>query len=110
MEYNWFFSELQVHPSAEGQTDVVYGIRYRLGGDDGGGHSAFVYGLVDCTYTAGDPFIPFADLTENEVQGWTITSLGDEQVARLKVEVDAMIAEEITPTSVVMTPPWQNGG
>ena len=107
MTYTWFFSALDVHPSAEGQADVVYNIRWRLGGDDGSGHSAFLYGAVECTYTAGDPFIPFADLTESEVQGWTITSLGDERVVALKADIDAIIAEKITPTSVVMTPPWQ---
>ena len=106
MTYTWFFSELQVHPSAEGQTDVVYGIRYRLGGDDGSGHSSFVYGLVECTYTEGDPFVAFADLTRSQVESWTVASLGDEQVVELKAQVDAMIAEQITPTTELLTPPW----
>ena len=110
MNYTWFFSGLDVYPSAEGQTDVVYNISWRLGGDDGSGYFAFLYGAVECTYTAGDPFIPFADLTENEVQGWAITSLGDDEVTRMKAEIDAMIAEQITPTTIQMTPPWQNGG
>jgi len=110
MTYDWFFSMLEVRPSAEGQTDVVYSIRWRLGGDDGSGHSAFVYGRVGCTYTEGDPFIPFADLTKSDVEGWTTTNLGDDQVDALKAQIDAMIAEEITPTTEAMTPPWQNGG
>tara|TARA_R110000737_G_scaffold164013_1_gene191497 strand:+ start:392 stop:736 length:345 start_codon:yes stop_codon:yes gene_type:complete len=110
MNYTWFFSALGVHPSADGQTDVVYDIHWRLGGDDGSGHSSFVYGSVECTHTAGDPFIPFADLTESEVQGWAITSLGDERVVGLKAEIDAMIEEKITPTTKLMTPPWQQGG
>ena len=110
MTYEWFFSMLDVRPSAEGQTDVVYNIHWRLGGDDGDGHSAFVYGAVRCTYTEGDPFIPFADLTKSDVEGWTTTNLGDDQVAALKAQIDGMIAEEITPTTEEMTPPWQNGG
>ena len=110
MTYEWFFSILEVRPSAEGQTDVVYSIQWRLGGDDGDDHSAFVYGRTGCTYTEGDPFIPFADLTKSDVEGWTTTNLGDAEVARLKVQIDEMIAEEITPTTEAMTPPWQNGG
>ena len=106
MNYTWFFSALDVHPSAEGQTDVVYSIRYRLGGDDGSGHSSFVYGQVECTYTAGDPFTLFADLTKSQVESWTVASLGDEQVVELKAQVDAMIAEKITPTTELLTPPW----
>ena len=107
MTYDWFFSVLDVRPSAEGQTDVVYLIQWRYGGDDGDGHSAFVSGRVGCTYTEGDPFIPFADLTKSDVEGWTTTNLGDDEVARLKVQIDGMIAEEITPTTEAMTPPWQ---
>jgi len=109
MTYDWFFSMLDVRPSAEGQTDVVYNIHWRLGGDDGSGHSAFVYGAVRCTYTEGDPFIPFADLTQSVVEGWTVTNLGDDQVARLKAGIDGKIAEEITPTTEAMTPPWDVG-
>ena len=107
MTYTWFFSALGVHPSADGQTDVVYNISWRLGGDDGSGHSAFLYGAVGCTYTEGDPFVAFADLTESKVEGWVTENLGDDEVARMKAKIDAMIAETITPTSVLMTPPWQ---
>jgi len=110
MTYDWFFSMLEVRPSAEGQTDVVYNIHWRLGGDDGTGHSAFVYGRVGCTYTEGDPFIEFDDIQKTDVEGWTTTNLGDDRVATLKAQIDAMIAEEITPTTEEMTPPWQNGG
>ena len=109
MTYDWFFSVLDVRPSAEGQTDVVYQIQWRYGGDDGDGHSAFVSGRVGCTYTEGDPFIPFADLTKSDVEGWTTTNLGDDEVDALKARIDAMIAKEITPTTEEMTPPWQNG-
>ena len=110
MTYDWFFSMLDVRPSAEGQTDVVYCIHWRLGGTDNTGHSAFLYGRVGCTYTEGDPFVPYPDLTKSVVEGWTTTNLGDDEVARLKVQIDGMIAEEITPTTEAMTPPWQNGG
>ena len=107
MTYDWFFSMLEVRPSAEGQTDVVYNIHWRLGGDDGSGHSAFVYGRTGCTYTEGDPFIPFADLTKSVVEGWAVTNLGEDQVDALKAQIDGMIEEEITPTTEAMTPPWQ---
>ena len=108
MTYTWFFSGLDASPSAAGQTDVVYNIRWRLGGDDGNGHSAFLYGRAGCTYTEGDAFIPFDDLTKSDVEGWTTASLGDVEVARLKAKIDAMITEEITPTTELMMPPWKS--
>jgi|TARA_R110000824_G_scaffold317790_1_gene504963 hypothetical protein len=106
MTYTWFFSALDVHPSAEGQTDVVHNIYWKLGGDDGDGNSAFLTGGFGCTYAEGDPFTPFADLTESDVEGWTTAHLGDDEVARLKARIDAMIEEKITPTTKSMTPPW----
>ena len=49
-------------------------------------------------------------MEESDVEGWTTTNLGDDQVDALKAQIDGMIAEEITPTTEAMTPPWQNGG
>lgn len=106
MTYEWSFPNLVVHPSAEGQSDVVYNIHWRLNCDDGAGHTAFVCGTTGCTYAAGDPFVGFDDLTIGKVQGWTVASLGDERVVELKAQLAEEIAEEIAPTIAVMTPPW----
>ena len=110
MTYEWTFSVLDAHPTAAGQTDVVYQIHWTLHGDDGSGHTASVYGSVNCTYTEGDPFIAFADLTQSDVEGWTTTNLGADTVAEYKANIDAQIAEQITPTSETLRPPWHNGG
>ena len=106
MTYEWTFSALDAYPSAEGQTDVVYTIHWTLNGDDGSGHTASVYGSIGCTYTEGDPFIAFADLTKSDVEGWTTTNLGADIVAELKEGIDTQISEQITPTSETLQPPW----
>jgi hypothetical protein len=97
---------LDAHPTAAGQTDVVYQIHWTLHGDDGSGHTASVYGSVNCTYTEGDPFIAFADLTQSDVEGWTTTNLGADTVAEYKEGIDTQISEQITPTSESLQPPW----
>ena len=104
--YTWSFTTLTAYPSDAGQTDVVFTVHWVLTGTDGNGHTGSVYGTVGVTYTAGEPFTPYAQLTEAQVQGWTTTALGAEQVAALEANIDAQIQQQITPTSVNLPPPW----
>ena len=104
--YTWSFPTLTAYPSDAGQTDVVFTVHWVLTGTDGNGHTGSVYGTVGVTYTAGEPFTPYAQLTEAQVQGWTTTALGAEQVAALEANIDAQIQQQITPTSVNLPPPW----
>ena len=104
--YSWSFPTLSAYPSTEGETDVVFTVHWVLNGTDGNGHNGSVYGTVPVTYVAGDPFTPYADLTEAQVQSWTTTTLGAEQVAALEANINAQIQQQITPTSVNLPPPW----
>ena len=104
--YSWSFPTLSAYPSTEGETDVVFTVHWVLNGTDGNGHNGSVYGTVPVTYVAGDPFTPYADLTEAQVQSWTTTTLGAEQVAALEANINAQIQQQISPTSVNLPPPW----
>jgi len=104
--YSWSFPTLSAYPSTEGETDVVFTVHWVLNGADGNGHNGSVYGTVPVTYVAGDPFTPYADLTEAQVQDWTTTTLGAEQVAALEANIAAQIQQQISPTSVNLPPPW----
>ena len=109
MIYDWEFGELDCYKSSEGQTDVVFDVAWRLTARDGdsswsdGGH-------LEVTYTSGDPFIPFEDLTEADVQGGGEAGL---DVDAIKAALDAKVAEQENPTTEVLDPPWStfdNGG
>lgn len=104
--YTWSFPTLTAYPQSEGQTDVVFTIHYVLNGTDGNGHNGSVYGTVGVTYTAGEPFTPYAQLTEAQVQGWTVAALGAEQVAAMEANIDAQIQQQISPSVVNLPPPW----
>ena len=103
MTYDWEFSSLDCYKAHEGQTDVVFSVPWRLTARDGD-YSWSDGGNLQVTYTAGDPFIPFGDLTEADVQGWCEASL---DIAAIKATLDAKVAEEKNPTTEVMDPPWQ---
>ena len=55
-------------------------------------YSATEGGKLRCTYDASSPdYIPYADLTENDVLGWVYNSLieGDETADQAKARVEA---------------------
>ena len=106
MTYDWEFSTLNCYKSHEGQTDVVFNVAWRLNARESG-YSASDWGGLSVTYTEGDPFVAFADLTEAIVQGWCEAGL---DVDAIKVDLDAKVAEQENPTTEVLDPPWQNGG
>jgi len=108
--YTWDCKTVDVHPLENGETDVVYNVHWSVlatsdqKDSEGEFYSASVYGTQVVPAPAGS-FIPFADLTEAIVEGWTKAALGDEAVAELYAGLDASIEQEINPTSVQMQIP-----
>ena len=108
ISYSWKFEALTVdlRPDADDHTDIVYSINWRYIADDGEGHNAQAFGTVSVKWEAPEPFIPYADLAESDVQGWTEEALGDE-LAAIIARLDAQIAEQATPThETYYTMPW----
>ena len=112
ISYAWSFSALDVElgPDADDHTDVVYTIHWRYTATDGEDppHTAAAIGTASVKWEEGDPWIPYADLTESDVQGWTVEQLGEEQIEAMQASFDAQIAEQITPThETFRTMPWE---
>lgn len=105
--YTWNFPCLDAYPEADGEQDVVFCVHYTYTADDGEGHVGSVYGTVGVTLDAEEPFTPYADLTEAQVQGWVEEALGAETVAAMKVNVDGQIENQINPKTISLPPPWQ---
>ena len=105
-QYKYTFPALEAYPQHAGATDVVFTVHYRLDGTDEAGNSAGVYGSVGVSYEEGEPFTPFAELTEEQVIAWVEDALGGEQVATLKANIDSQLAELANPQKVTLTPPW----
>ena len=59
-----------------------------------------------CNYTqSGDTFIPYEDLTQDEVIGWVKESLGADKIISVEAELDADIAAQ---KQFVVGVPWPN--
>lgn len=103
--YNWIISQLNCYPQDAGQTDVVFTVHWTLNGTDGT-YDGSIYGTSNVTYTSGEPFTPYADLTESQVIGWVESALGPEQVIVLQANIAQQIQDQINPPVVSPPLPW----
>ena len=100
--YDWNCKTVDVHPQEEGQTDVVYNVHWIVTGVDGD-YSATNIGTQVVPLDPESTFIPFEDLTNEIVVGWTKEAMGEEQVASIEASIAGQIEALINPTSVTMT-------
>ena len=102
--YNWNCKTVDVHPQEEGQTDVVYNVHWIVTGVDGD-YSSNAIGTQTVPLSEDGTFIPFEDLTNDVVVGWTKEAMGEEVVAQVEASIAGTIESLITPTSITLTIP-----
>ena len=109
ISYNWDVNTVDVYPTEEGQTDVIYNVHWKLNATDtqvdaeGNPYTASVYGTQSLNTSDLSDFTDFDSVTSAEVQGWVESAMGEEEVQSLKDSLEANIAGQITPTSVTKT-------
>ena len=101
--YNWQVTQMSCYPTYESQTDVVFSVAWGCSGTNGT-YNAYQSGNVTVTYVAGDPYTPYADLTEVQVQGW-VWSNGVDQ-ATTEASLATNIANQVNPPVVTPPLPW----
>lgn len=100
----WTVTKLECHPEYEGEANVVYNVHWHLSATDGT-HVGTAYGSHDIPVDGSAAFVPFEELTEEQVIGWVHAVMGPEQVEFLEEAVAAQIAEAYnTPLSPPL--PW----
>ena len=108
--YSWNCKTVDCYPTFDDETDVVYNVHWRLTAtssdvdvtNEGNPYVASVYGTQSISTDDIENFIPFADLTNTIVTGWVETTMGNEEVASLKSNLDSNIESQINPTSVTL--------
>jgi len=101
----WVIEQMDCYPQAEGQTDVVFTVHWRVNATNGT-YSATSYGTVGVTYVAGTPYTPYSQLTQSQVVGWVQMALGPEQVASIEANLATNIANQANPPVVTPPLPW----
>jgi hypothetical protein len=81
--YTWAISSMPAYPQYEGETDVVFQVNWICTASDGQDppNTTSLSGTTAVTYVAGEPYTPYADLTQDQVLGWVwaVTSEADTQ-------------------------------
>jgi hypothetical protein len=103
--YNWMIASMQCYPEKDGMLDVVFIVNWQRQATDGT-HSAYVYGSQLLTLDPAKPFMPYEDLTFEQVCGWLESAMGKERVAELDAELDRRIEDQINPPIVSPPLPW----
>jgi hypothetical protein len=100
--YDWNCKTVDVHPQEKGQTDVVYNVHWIVTGVDEK-YSATNIGTQVVPLSEGGAFIPFEDLTNEIVVGWTKEAMGEDQVDQIETSIAGQIEDQKNPVSVTMT-------
>lgn len=104
--YQTAFNSLQSYPTYEGQTDCVFQINWVISGTDGNGTNAAAYGTTDVPYNPADPFIPYANLTFDDVMAWWNEHTSAEAIAAAHASIDEQINAALNPSSQSLPLPW----
>jgi hypothetical protein len=107
--YNWNCKTVDCYPEQNNEADVVYNVHWIVTGTSdqldpqGVAYSATSIGTQTLDTSQITNFIPFEDLTNDEVAAWTQGAMGAEQVTSIEASIQSQIDSLITPTSVTLT-------
>jgi hypothetical protein len=103
MIYTWNNKTVDTYVSLEGEADVIFNVHWKLTGTDDNDNAGSVYGTQSLETSDLSNFTAFADITEEQINGWVEAAIGEEGVAGLKANIDSQIKQKINPTVVTKT-------
>lgn len=100
MTYTWNNKTVDTYPDLDGNADVIFNVHWRLMGEDADGNVGSTYGTIALDTSDLSDFTAFADITEEMINGWVETAMGEDEVQAKKDAIDSQIAEKVNPTVV----------
>ena len=104
--YNWNCKTVDVYVETGGNDDVVYNVHWIVTGTTTEGdeeYSSRNIGTQALNIDDITNFIPFDELTNDEVVAWTQATMGAEQVAAIETNIANTINLDINPVSITLT-------
>lgn len=107
--FNWDCKTVDVYPTSGDNADVVYNVHWRVTGvsdqvdEDGNAYSSTIIGTQTLSTEEIVDFVPFEELTHEQIVTWTQDAIGAEQVTEMENNLNNQIDALITPTSVTKT-------
>jgi hypothetical protein len=101
----WNIVAMNCKPDVNGMLDYVVTAHWTLSATDGT-YTGSVYGTASFEVDPDKPnYVPYADLTLDQVVAWTQAALGEE-VASYEANVASQIEAQINPTIIAPKLPW----
>ena len=109
--YNWNCRTVDAYVEQNEEADVVYNVHWIVTGvsdiENPNSPNTFYQstsiGTQVLDTSAIVNFIPFADVTNEEVVTWTQDAMGAEQVTAIETGIASQIESKIHPTTVTLT-------
>ena len=105
--YSWVISSMIEYPTTpDNLTDVVFQVNWRRNATEVVGEQTYftdTFGALSVPAPEPADFIPYADLTEDDVIGWLDAGL---DVAAIDAGLQQQIDLLINPTQVSLPLPW----
>ena len=114
----WKVTNLDCYPTYQQNTDVVCTVHWDCLGNivvatgslSGSVYNSRLYGTTGVQYHSGSSFIPYDQLTENVVLGWTFDSMGSGSKANIEAGAISSLYNQINPPVVQPPLPWVTTG
>jgi hypothetical protein len=114
----WKVTNLDCYPKYDQETDVVFTVHWDCLGNivvatgslSGSVYNSRLYGTTGVQYHSGSAFIPYDQLTENVVLGWTFDSMGTGSKANIEAGAISSLYTQINPPVVQPPLPWVTTG
>ena len=114
----WKVTNLDCYPTYQQNTDVVFTVHWDCLGNivvatgslSGSVYNSRLYGTTGVQYHSGSSFIPYDQLTENVVLGWTFASMGTGSKANIEAGAISSLYNQINPPVVQPPLPWVTTG
>ena len=110
ISYTWDVATCDVYPTKSSKSNVVHTVHWRLKATDdanndseGNPQTAETYGSQSLDTSDLSSFTNWSSFDAAKVQSWVEAALTADTVTAMKTDLDAQIAEKITPTSVQKT-------
>ena len=101
--YNWKINALDAKIQDGDNSDVIYTVHWSyIASDESEEHTVSSIGTLGVSYDP-DNFIPYADLTKEDVASWLEAGL---DVESMKSNLDNQIELQINPVDETLRPDW----
>ena len=107
--YDWDCRTVDLYPEENNESNVVYNVHWNITAtsteldDEGNPYVVNSVGTQTVPFNEGSPFIPFEDLTNEIIVGWTKEAMGEDTVNRLQYNLYREIDLLIKPESITRT-------